>query len=230
MRKMGEAQIIDFFSSYLKDVLHCKFGAYANYSVGNFSGSQDRKFSDFFAGTDSHNILIEFKEKKEECAYEGLKPLRERLCDKLDDKISGLSRECHFIGWGTNHVTTVIELNPYIDLICRIFNQTDYLLKPTDKNHETFVQNFIDGKIGVDQDSFVKYIEHLNNIAGGSASGTDIPFRSILYSRNENGLLVGTRFENLGELIQLRNMRTRKLGPTQGGASSGPSGGMKPRF
>lgn len=230
MRKMGEAQVIDFFSGYLKDVLNIKFGAHVNYTVGNFSGSQDRKFSDFFAGTDSHNILIEFKEKKEECAYEGMKPLRKKLCDNLDEKISRLSRECHFIGWGTNHVNTVIEFNPYIDLICRIFNQKNYLLEPVDKNHRAFVQNFIDGKIGVDQDSFVKYIEHLNKIAGGSVSGKEVPFRSILYSRDENGLLVGTRFESLGELIQLRKMRTRKLGSTQGGPSSGPSGGAKPTF
>ncbi|MGE4295278.1 MAG: hypothetical protein AB7E49_06220 [Campylobacterales bacterium] len=226
MRKMGESQVIDFFFSYLKDSFRDVFGAAAQYTVGNFSGSQDRKFSDFFAGTDSHNLLIEFKEKKEEYRREQEKPLREKLCLTLDEEISELSRQCHFIGWDKGRVTTQIELNPYIDLVCRLWGIEGHLLSPSNHDHEVFVDNFIDGMVGVDHDSFVDYINHLNKVAGGGASGADVPFRSILYSRNDHGRLVGTRFENLGELNQLRNLSPKPPRP----APRGPSGSSGPSF
>lgn len=226
MRKMGESQVIDFFSSYLKDFFHDVFGVSAKYTVGNFSGSQDRKFSDFFAGTDSHNLLIEFKEKKGEFRNEQGKPLREKLCLTLNEEISELSRQCHFIGWDQGRITTQVEFNPYIDLVCRLWGLDDHLLPPSDHDHEVFVEDFVEGKVGVDHDSFVRYIDHLNKVAGGGATGKDVPFRSILYSRNDRGRLVGTRFENLGELNQLRNLSPRPPRP----APRGPSGSSGPSF
>lgn len=221
MRKLGEAQIIDFFSGYLKDVLREILGERAIYTVGNFSGSQDRKFSDFFAGTDSRNILVEFKEKKEEHKNEQLKPLRHKLCLALDEDISKLSRKCHFIGWNKELLGTKIELNAYIDLVCRLWGLDDYLITPNDYDHEGFVKDFIGGQLGVDHNEFVNYIGHLNRLAGGGASGVDVPFRSILYSRNDRGRLVGTRFDNLGQLSQLLNM-ANSLNPSPRGPSGSP--------
>lgn len=226
MKKMGEPQVIDFFSSYLKDTFRNVFGETAQYTVGNFSGSQDRKFSDFFAGTDSHNLLIEFKEKKGEYRHEQEKPLRKKLCFNLNEEVSELSRQCHFIGWDKGQVTTQVEFNPYIDLVCRLWGLESHLLFPSDHDHEIFVEDFIGGTIGVGHGSFVRYIDHLNKVAGGGASGIDVPFRSILYSRNDRGSLVGTRFENLGELNQLRKLRPRPTRPAPrgpSGSSSGPS-------
>lgn len=222
MRKMGESQIIDFFSGYLKDVFRENFGASAQYTIGDFSGSQDRKFSDFFAGTDSHNILIEFKEKKNEYRQELEKPLREKLCINLDEKISSLSRQCHFIGWGNDRQNVEVELNAYIDLVCRLWGVETYLLPLNCHHHENFVENFLIGKVGVDHDAFVGYIDHLNRIAGGEAHGGEVPFRSILYSRNDNGRLVGTRFENLDQLNQLRIVRAPRPAPRGPSGSSGP--------
>lgn len=219
MRKMGESQVIDFFSGYLKDVFRDVLGPAAKYTVGDFSGSQDRKFSDFFAGTNSHNLLIEFKEKKGEYRREQEKPLRKKLCFTLDEKVSELSRQCHFIGWDKGLVTTQVEFNSYIDLVCRLWDLEEHLVLPSDHDHEIFVEDFIEGKVGVDHGSFVRYIDHLNKVAGGGASGTDVPFRSILYSRNDRGRLVGTKFENLGELNQLRNLRPRPSRPAPGGPS-----------
>jgi hypothetical protein len=223
MRKMGESQIIDFFSGYLKDAFQQRFGSNAPYSVGNFSGSQDRKFSDFFAGTDSKNILIEFKENKIEYKKEKIKPLRKKLCVKLDEKISILSRQCHFIGWGKDRIDTAVELNPYIDLVCRLWELKDFLRTPSDHQHDDFIDNFIDGGIGVSLEEFVRYIGHLNSIAGGTTDGSKAPFRSILYSRNDRGQLVGTRFESLGQLNKLKviaNRQSLSIGKESG--SSGP--------
>ncbi len=225
MIKMGESQVIDFFSGYLKDSFRDVFGAAAQYTVGNFSGSQDRKFSDFFAGTDSHNVLVEFKEKKGEYRLEKEKPLRKKLCVTLDEEVSELSRQCHFIGWDRGRVTSQIEFNPYIDFVCPLWGVEGHLLFPSNHDHEIFVENFIGGKVGVDHESFMHYIAHLNKVAGGGASGADVPFRSILYSRNDHGRLVGTRFENLGQLNQLRKLSPRPPRPAHRGTSgsSGPS-------
>ena len=225
MIKFGEAQIIDYFSGYLKDVFRDVFGEYSSYTVGNFSGSQDRKFSDFFAGTESQNILIEFKEKKEEHKKEKDKPLRKKLCQTLNLEISELSRKCHFIGWGTGLAATKIELNPYIDLVCRLWAEDSYLLPPSKYDHENFVDDFVNGHVGLDHDSFVKYIEHLNTVAGGGASGANVPFSSILYSRDDSGRLVGTRFDSLAQLNQLRKIP--KPPPPR---YRGPSGSSTPRF
>jgi hypothetical protein len=208
MTKMGESQIIEFFSGILRDELQQKFGKYAKYTIGNFSGSQDRKFADFFAGTDSVNILVEFKEKKSEHKAEEIKPLREKLCLTLNDEIASISRLCHFIGWGGNKKEIRVELNPYIDLVCRLWNCTDCLLTPVDHVHNKFIANFINGNVGVDHSTFVQYIEHLNTTAGGSATGENVLFRSILYSRDSSGQLIGTRFENLDQLNELRKIES----------------------
>lgn len=204
MKKMGESQIIDFFSGYLRDLLHDEYGKSVSYTIGNFSGSQDRKFADFFAGTKSHNILIEFKEKKQEYKAEIKKPLRENLCATLNNKVAQVSRLCHFIGWGKDQVGTQVELNAYIDLICTLWGANNYLQTTHNYEHETFSLHFINGDVGVDHRTFMDYIEHLNKIAGGCATGSEVPFRSMLYSKNDRGRLIGTRFENLKQLNVLR--------------------------
>lgn len=223
---MGESQVIDFFSGYLRDSFHSNSEADISYVIGNFSGIQDKIFSDFFASTDSHNVLIEFKEKKMEYKREKEKPLRENLCFTLNEKVSKLSRQCHFIGWDKGLKTTQIEFNSYIDLVCRLWDRNAHLIIPSDHDHEVFVNNFTRGNVGVDHASFLRYIEHLNTVAEGDANGKDVPFRSILYSRNDRGRLVGTKFENLGELNQLRNSRLRPSRPS----ARGPSGSSGPSF
>lgn len=203
MTKMGEMQVIEFFSSRLKDKIRDKYGKTESFSIGNFSGSQDRKFADFFAGTDAVNILIEFKEFKSEYEKESIKPLRRKLCQTLTNTISELSRSCHFIGWGTKKYDVEVELNPYIDLVCRLFPNICCLNEPICYLDEEFITAFIDEKIGVNYAYFVKYIDHLNKIAGGGSSGEEVPFRSILFSYNDQGILKGTRFDNLKEFQEL---------------------------
>ncbi|WP_300181703.1 hypothetical protein [uncultured Aliivibrio sp.] len=228
--KMGESQVIDFFSGYIKDEFRDEYGQEAMYSMGNFSGSQDRKFADFFVGNDSKNILIEFKEFKAEIVAENKKPLRRKLCERLSEEWALISRDCHFIGWGLNKKSLEAEFNPYIDLVCPLFDISDHLIPESSSGHELFVQNFIDGVIGVDCTSFTLYVEHLNKVAGGTAQGLDVPFKSVLYSRNDKGKLVGTRFNNLKELNELKVIASRELGKinnqklTKKGGSSKPGG------
>jgi len=207
MKKMGESQIIQFFSSVLVDEIQKAFGQGYQYAIGNFSGSQDRKFADFFAGTDSVNILIEFKEFKNEYRKEIDKPLRENLCKTLTVDIAELSRSCHFIGWGLPRTTISIELNTYIDLVCQLWGGSKFLKSPSDYLHASFINGFIKGAVGVNYEDFIRYIEHLNTTAGGSASGDQATFRSILFSRDNNGQLLANRFDNLGELKTLISMR-----------------------
>lgn len=210
MTKMGEMQIIEFFSSTLKDKIRDKHGKTKLYTIGNFSGSQDRKFADFFAGTDAVNILIEFKEFKSEYENESIKPLRRNLCQTLTNTIAELSRSCHFIGWGTKKYDLEIELSHYIDLVCRLFPKVCCLNEAIHYSHEEFTTAFIEEKIGVSYAHFVRYIEHLNKIAGGGSSGEEVPFRSILFSYNDQGILKGTRFDNLKELQELIQIKPKK--------------------
>ncbi|MCG6398848.1 hypothetical protein [Vibrio fluvialis] len=209
--KMGESQVIDFFSGYIKDEFREEYGKEAIFSMGNFSGSQDRKFADFFVGSDSKNILIEFKEFKTEIVAENDKPLRRKLCERLNQEWALISRHCHFIGWGLNKKFLEAEFNPYIDLVCPLFDIHDYLMPEKTSGHESFVQDFIDGAVGADCSTFAQYIEHLNNVAGGSAQGLKVPFKSVLYSRNDKGKLIGTRFNNLEELNELKTIADREL-------------------
>jgi len=206
MKKSGEAQVVDFFSKCLSDKLTQKFGTNFKHVSGNFSGSQDRKFADYFAGTGSHNILIEFKEFKDEYRAEVRKPLRAKLCQMLSSEIAILSRKCHFIGWKQVHADMHVTLNSYIDLVCQLW-EAKFLVQTDDSNHKQFLQGFLAGDSGVGIDEFVEYVGHLNNLAGGTADGSTAPFHALLYSRNDEGDLVATRFENLEQMRELIGMR-----------------------
>jgi hypothetical protein len=209
-KKMGEAQIIDFFSSCLRDEMYHKFGPNISYSIGNFSGSQDRKFADYFSGTSSSNILIEFKELKREAEDEWKKPLRKKLCLELTNETASQSRSSHFIAWGSGEQDLTVKLTPYVDLICTKYIGIPPLIPHAEQVHSEFIDAFLSGTQGVNQEEFVSYIEHLNKTAGGCADGKTVPFKSVLYSRNDSGKLVGTRFENLGQLIYLYKKQKNK--------------------
>ncbi|WP_200385718.1 hypothetical protein [Rhodocyclus tenuis] len=223
MKKMGESQVIQFFAGVLADEMRSAFGLECQYVIGNFSASQDRKFADFFAGTESVNILIEFKEFKKEYCDEIKKPLREKLCKTLTKDISNLSRSCHFIGWGTAGYNLSVELNPYIDLVCPLWGCTEHLDLPADYFYDSFINAFVKGSLGVSYADFVRYIEHLNRTAGGDASGDEAPFRSILFSRDNSGKIIANRFYNLRELRTLSSLKpASKPRLSSGPGLSGP--------
>ncbi|WP_447782418.1 hypothetical protein [Pseudomonas plecoglossicida] len=209
--KIGESQVIDFFSSALRDQLVNKFGSDSNYSIGNFSGSQDRKYADFFAGTKSSCILIEFKEHEHEIRDEYKKPLREKLCKNLTNKTATLSRTTHFIAHRSSSRGMDIKLAPYVDVVCPHWSIGSPPLGPvTSKTHYDFIDDFLSAKEGVTMEKFFDYAGHLNSTAGGVSDGASAPFKSVLYSRNARGRVVGTIFHSLGELKKLINKAPNK--------------------
>ncbi|WLG25989.1 hypothetical protein [Pseudomonas lurida] len=213
-RKIGESQVIDFFSSALRDELYNKFGSNSNYSIGNFSGSQDRKYADFFAGTNSSCVLIEFKEFESEIRDEYRKPLREKLCKNLTGETAALSRATHFIAHRISSVDMNIKLSPYVDVICPNWSVGSPPLQAIcSKVHYDFIDDFLSAKEGVVISEFLRYAGHLNSTAGGIADGIAAPFKSVLYSRNTQGRIVGTIFNSLGELKQLIGKAPKVIKP-----------------
>lgn len=210
-RKFGESQVIDFFATTLRDELRNKFGINEKYSIGNFSGSQDRKFADFFAGTESSCVLIEFKEFEMEIKDEIKKPLRQKLCKELTKDSAALSRGSHFIAYRSPINNVTIKLAPYVDVVCPNFNiGIPPLAIVQTKTHTDFIEEFLSGKEGVSIDQFLGYAGHLSATAGGIKNGADAPFKSVLYSRDMQGKVVGTIFESLGELKQLLDLKPKK--------------------
>lgn len=209
-KKIGESQVIDFFSTALRDELHQKFGRDAEYSLGNFSGSQDRKFADFFAGTNSSCILIEFKEYRKETKDELKKPLRKKLCKELTKKDAKLSRSSHFIAYRSSTDNMQINLVPYVDEVCPSFSiGCPPLLAVKEQEHNDFIDKFLSGNEGVNLSEFLNYAGHLNSIAGGIPNGASVPFNSIFYSRNNSGKIIGIKFDTLGELQKLLSKKPK---------------------
>ena len=210
-KKAGESQVIDFFSSVLRDELQNKFGRDKKFSVGNFSGSQDRKFADFFAGTESNCVLIEFKEFEAEIQDEQGKPLREKLCKELTADTAMESRCTHFIAFKSKGAEMNISLIPYVDAVCPLFCVGIPPLESVQKtSHKNFIQAFLDGGKGGSVEDFVIYAGRLNTIAGGIADGLSAPFKAVLYSRDSEGGLIGTLFQSLSEFKQLLGMKPKR--------------------
>jgi hypothetical protein len=213
LKKIGENQIIQFFSNALQDEIREKFGRDVNYSFGNFAGQQDKKFADFFAGTNSKNILIEFKEYEHELKAELKKPLRKKLCYTLNKELSTISRKCHFAAWNEKESDIFINLVPYIDEICRRFipglpeDVKNLLIKNQPDSHEMFITKFLTDERGVSHAQFKAYINYLSNIAQSRDMNS---FEAILYSRNNSGKLIGTKFSNLDEAFALTKLKPPK--------------------
>lgn len=210
--KFGESQVIDFFATALRDKLITKFGKNAKYSIGNFSGSQDRKFADFFAGTDSSCILIEFKEYEREIQDENKKPLRKKLCEELTNETAALSRGSHFIAYRLPTDKMQLKLAPYVDVVCPHFSiGIPPLATAHTKAHSDFIDGFLSEREGASFNQFIEYAGHLNAAAGGITNGASAPFESILYSRDAQGEVVGTKFESLGELKKLLDLKPKRF-------------------
>ncbi len=216
-KKAGESQVIESFSSFLRDELQNKFGKDKKFSMGNFSGSQDRKFADFFAGTDSNCLLIEFKEFESEISDEQDKPLRKKLCNELTLEVAVESRCTHFIAFRSKSKEMDITLIPYVDVVCPLFGVGIPPLNPIQRtSHSQFINAFLEGEKGGSIDEFISYAARLNTIAGGTANGLNAPFKAVLYSRNSKGQLTGTLFQSLSEFKTLidKKKHTRSHRPT----------------
>lgn len=211
MKKIGESQVIQSFSTFLQAELAVKFNGNINYCFGNFSGSQDRKFADVFVGTESSCILIEFKEFEGEIKDEYDKSLREKLCNELTVETAALSRSGHFIAFRKPGSKMEITIASYVDTVCPGFSVgIPPLAMAQQFGHREFVKNFLNNAAGQDYTSFIKYIGHLNSTAGGTADGLAAPFKSVLYSKDNQGSIIGTVFESIGELKKVLKLSPQK--------------------
>ncbi|MEW5290891.1 hypothetical protein ABW286_17190 [Erwinia papayae] len=201
-RKIGESQVIDFFSAVLRDKFSDRYKKNKPISIGNFSGSQDRKFADFFAGTASSNILIEFKEFESDYTKEWDKPLRQTLCRIIDADTAQFSRRCHFIAWRESDPEVQVSIAPYIDKVCPQYNTIPPLQAFDNIPHKDFINDFLDDEKGITPEEFKDYVKYMDDIAGGKQAGENVPFKSILYSYQDEEM-VATYFKNLGELRSL---------------------------
>lgn len=214
-RKIGEAQAIDFFGTALREMHEKNYGKEANYSVGIFSGSQDRKFADFFAGIGSTCILIEFKEFENEIKHELRKELRENLCKNLNETDAALSRGAHYIAYRSKAEDMQLRIAPYVDVVCPDFGIGQPPLLPfLKKDHENFINDFLSSNAGCSYDNFVRYAGYMSAIAGSTPNGLKTRFRAIFYSRNHAGTVVGTIFKNLSDFKKMMDKKpSRKMGP-----------------
>lgn len=211
MKKIGESQVIQSFSTFLQAELAAKFNGNINYCFGNFSGSQDRKFADVFVGTESSCVLIEFKEFEKEINDEYDKPLREKLCNQLTEETAALSRSGHFIAFRKPGSQMEITVASYADTVCPGFSVgIPPLVLAKQFGHREFIKNFLNNATGQDYTSFIKYIGHLNSTAGGTSDGSSAPFKSVLYSTDNKGSIIGTVFESIGELRKVLKLSPQK--------------------
>lgn len=213
-RKIGEAQGIDFFSTVFREKYSKIYDNESKYSVGVFSGSQDRRFADFFAGTESTCMLIEFKEFAGEVSDELGKPLREHLCLNLDDESARLSRGSHYIAYRTKTEEIRLEIAPYIDVVCPGFGVgLPPLAAFQMTEHGQFIDRFFNGGAGSNYTDFVRYAGHMSSIAGKHTDGLKTPFKAILYSRNAEGVLKGTKFKTLREFKTMVDKHPKPIPP-----------------
>ncbi|PTQ78193.1 hypothetical protein C8R26_104177 [Nitrosomonas oligotropha] len=210
--KIGESQTLQFFSTIIQTELSARFGRRGKYSIGNFSGSQDRRFADVFVGTESSCVLIEFKEFESEVADEQNKPLRKKFCEELTPEIASLSRSGHFIAFRKPKSQMEIIVAPYVDTVCPRFSVgIPPLVNAKRQDHDRFIKSFLGNTEGQNYQSFIQYVGHLNSIAGGTPDGSTAPFKSVLYSRNRQGRVIGTVFESIGELRKLLKLRPKRM-------------------
>ncbi|UGX01619.1 hypothetical protein [Pseudomonas aeruginosa] len=221
---IGEQQIVDAFSGFLKDKFRDIFGHEASYSIGNFAGKQDEVFSDFFAGTSSKNILIEFKEKESGLTSEKRKILRKALCSQIDDGFAQISRECHFAGWNSGVGKIQIELTSYIDKVCPLFDLPKSQLELFQAReifpHRHFISAFLDEGLGVSPDEFREYIHFLDWLRDSGAPPGVTEFKAILYSYDAEGELIGTSFKSLDEALAVSSVPD--IGITSKNSPRGP--------
>lgn len=206
--KHGEAQIVQAFTVRLNNEIN-NSASIEDYCLGDFSGMQDKTYADFFAGVNSKNILIEFKEYKHEIKSESRKSLRELMCINLDQYISGISCKCHFLAWNDSSSDEVnIKLSEYIDMVCPIFNlgeEVEKLLQePNEVSDIDFIDSFLSGRAGENFKAFKAYISYLDLLDKEKGDGGVSSFKALLYSYSNMGELKITKINSLDELVSLK--------------------------
>lgn len=181
MNKKHEQSIIDAFSNYFL-------------AQGRNQGRQAHRLSvdgqdsllgaDYIFTSNSKFALVEFKYGKADILAEGLKYLREKMCSLLDQDNYRLlqSLACHYIAWSQSNMQQrrKVYFNKYYPEVCnsKIFPHVNLLSAQPDEVSrlmaEDLVDQFLEGEIGANYETFKIYTDWLLYIAGSEGSEVEV--------------------------------------------------------
>lgn len=194
MSTLGESNVVELFTTKLERAVIRRWGMQQKFMKGNFAGKADTIFADFFVGLPFSSILIEFKDIETGGKAEKRKPLRAKLCNKLDTATLWLSLQCHFFGYGVEHNTVHfdVHLSEYVPQICPILGGASVGLPlPKANTAQAFLKLMMDGKIGLDIPFFIEYLKFLAKLPDSPTGPTlgQTLFPAQLLSFNDGGVL-----------------------------------------
>ena len=231
MNTVGEANVVDLFTSIVENSVWRHFGDARQYLKGNLAGKADELFADYFLGVPFSNVLIEFKDTKNDQRREKRKSLRLDLCQNLTNQLHDFSLSCHFLGFGEEDASSLfISLSEYVSAICPILGGASVALK--DKNNfdvYSFLSQIFNKEIGLPVLDFVTYLQFLAslpNINSGTATDlADIDFPALHLSYSDDGKILSRPIHSLADLkivAELLQQYTPSTPAPPGGAGSAP--------
>ncbi|MGL4830579.1 MAG: hypothetical protein ACRCXG_14950 [Vibrio sp.] len=180
MEKIGESQVQQAFVEHLKYQIANKFGVNFPYAYGAFNGSQDRKYADYFSSVNARNILIEFKEFRDEIKTEKKKPLRQKLCESITSTDFDYSLSGHFISWrvpNKDHNKLSVKIDTYLPSVCPLFGIEYH--GSNEQGIVKFVEEYLEFRVGLSNDDFAKYVNTLSDIATGDTDSGSPSFYGV---------------------------------------------------
>ncbi|KAA8672289.1 hypothetical protein [Vibrio gigantis] len=200
MSKIGEQIVQRCFSEKLKHQLDKRYGKYYHYASGELNGGLDRLYADYFASVGTKCVLIEFKEFETEIRREKEKPLRKKLCEEIPLSHQQNSYDGHFISWRDKDCDSInVNLDRYISKVGPLFGKTFDGFAQMDA--EDFIEDFIDGFIGiefVDFECYLRYLASLDDGSGGSGGGFG---GMILVFNKKLKKFVTAIFHNINDIV-----------------------------
>jgi hypothetical protein len=230
VNKIGESQVQQAFVEHLKYQITKKFGVDFPYAYGAFNGSQDRKYADYFSSVNARNILIEFKEFREEIKAEKKKPLRRKLCENITSIDLDYSLDGHFISWRVPNKDNKlsVKIDTYLPSVCPMFDIE--FQGSNEQGIVQFVAKYLEFEIGLNNDDFGKYVNTLSDIAtGDSGSGSPSFYGVHLTFDPEIGLDLEI-FSTVSELIEFSKMIKPKQEPQIKPKEDDDGPGFSPSF
>lgn len=179
MKKKHERSIIDAFSNYFLSQGR-EYGR-QTYRL-SVDGQDSLLGADYIFTSNSKFALIEFKYESKDILAESKKELREEMCILLDQSPPRLrqSLECHYIAWSELTETRKVHFNMYHPEVCnsKIF-QDSKILAPRPKTDcrlraEELVDQFLNGTIGSEYETFSNYTQWLLRIAGSEGGSIEV--------------------------------------------------------
>ncbi|HCE2128432.1 hypothetical protein [Vibrio parahaemolyticus] len=182
MKRKHEQSVADNFSSHFM-----RFASQQGKQVNKCSlDGQDAILGADYIFTDASNFaLIEFKFEERDIKAEGRKPLRSRLCMRLDQEQNRRfqSLKCHYIAWSQNRGNRTVKLNQYYPEVCNnaIFsNEVNNRLvhdKPQVSSRvsaDAVFTHFLNGTIGSNYYMFKQYTNWLMALGGHEGATIEV--------------------------------------------------------